>query len=295
MNNDTDRNKNNDLFRMINLVHVTQVNRELTKVVSKWERVGVGEEEKTEYDLRRENYFKRLYTAKAGKEQGAFYWFELQRYESNKWRMIHMEPFSKAYNHQYEILPTDIIERIAKTKVNPDRVVTRKNLRSGIMDKTVDLKFVRFSETHMFGTVNGNGTGEAGQTVRWEGDMEAFFLAFFDYRDKYPRRVMEFVKEFAGGLLPDLVEEGWKPLVEPEGAVWVPDPELNVVPPGGLRGPDEELGIVSLYRLIALSKNPLYDRLLWLKLGEIEDGLLKDDIRAFEEKKQYYYEKLPRW
>ncbi len=105
---------------------------------------------------------------------------------------------------------------------------------------------------------------------------------------------MEFVKAFAGDLLPDLVEEGWKPAAEPGGAVRVPDPELNIVPSDGLSGPWEEWEIVTLYDLIALSKDPLYNRLLFLKLGELQSGLLSDDIRAFEDKKEYYKEKLRR-
>jgi hypothetical protein len=74
----------------------------------------------------------------------------------------------------------------------------------------------------------------------------------------------------------------------------VPDPALTIVSSSGLRGSGEDIHAVTLYELIALSKNPLYNRLLWLKLGEIENGLLKDDVNAFEEKKVYYREKLLR-
>jgi hypothetical protein len=122
--------------------------------------------------------------------------------------MIYMEPFSRAYNHQYEILPVDIIEKISGTKVNPDRIVTRENLRPALMEKTVDLKFVRFSGTYIFGTVKKHGIGKVRQSVRRDGDMEASFLAFFDYRGKFPRQVMEFVEAFARRLLPDLMEGG---------------------------------------------------------------------------------------
>jgi hypothetical protein len=45
---------------------------------------GVGVPEKTAYDLRREEYIQKLYTAAAGRGEASFYWFELQQYESGK-------------------------------------------------------------------------------------------------------------------------------------------------------------------------------------------------------------------
>jgi hypothetical protein len=265
------------------------VNRALEATIKKWEEKGVGDDEWTEYDRQKDKYFKKLYTGRPGQE--SFYWFELQQYDPMKWRMIHMEPFAEAYNHQYEILPMDIIRDIANTKVNPNKVITREDVRSGLLDKTVDLQFVHFSDTYMFGTVKEH-TGETPGKIRWEGDMEAAFLAFFDCRNRQPRKVIDFVKEFAKGLQPRLVEEGWKPGAEPAGVVRVPDPELKIVPAHDVPGQWNDGGDVDLYRLIALSKAPEYSRLLWLKLEELQNGLLKGDIEAFEEKKRYYYDKL---
>jgi len=95
-----------------------------------------------------------------------------------------MEPFEQAYNHQHEILPMDIIEKMAEFPVDPEQVITMKGVRSTLMHKVVDLEFVRFSNTHMFGTVKGHGP----EKIRREGDLEAAFLAFFYYRDKFPDR-----------------------------------------------------------------------------------------------------------
>jgi hypothetical protein len=289
-----------DLYQLIDLVHVPEVNREFAETVTKWLEKGVAGAEIEDYNRKKKVYFDMLFARvcqrpvkkKRGRLPGttSFYWFELQRYDEYAWRPVNMKPFEQAYNHQYEILPMDIIEKMAEFPVDPEQVITLKGVRSTLLHKVVDVEFVRFSNAHMFGTVEGRGP----EKIRWEGDLGAAFLAFFDYRDRFPDKVMDFVQEYAENLMPTLLEDVPKPGTRPTGTVRLrlEDPELDIIPPTGLSGPEEDGKDVDLFQLIRLSQVPEFKHLLSLKLGGLKYGPLIRSVLDYEVKKLSYLVKL---
>ncbi|MCP5105897.1 MAG: hypothetical protein GY950_21095, partial [bacterium] len=205
-----------NLYEMIDLVHVPGVNRILAEHMEIWEKqvlkAGTGS-----YDQCRQIYFQRLFvnhqSQMAEKEKklpahSRTFWFELQQYEPWKWRMMDIQPHNLGYNHQYKILPTDIIEWMADFLVNPDHVEERNNVHSALLDKNVDLKFVRYSSTHIFGTVKESSSGQ----IRWEDDMATAFQAFFEYRNRFPEEVINWTAAFAADIRSRLTADQKKPV-----------------------------------------------------------------------------------
>ncbi len=289
-----------DFYQFFEMAHVPAVNRELSDMVTKWVETGFAGAEIEEYNRKKLEYYYKLFVG-PGERYAAedkdrfwgrpsFYWFELRRYDEYEWRIFHMAPGAQAYNHQYEILPRDIIEQITESFVDPEKVITLKRVRSTLLDKVVDVEFVRFSESQVFGTVK---EYEA-KKIRWEGDLAAAFQAFFDYRGKFPDRVMDFTAEFAENLMPALLEDEPKPGTSPPGAVrlQVEDPGLDIIPPTGLCGPEEDGKDVDLNHLVLLSQVREYKERLVVKLEEFKYGLTRDEVAAYEEKKFNYLVKL---
>lgn len=289
-----------DFYQLFEMAHVPAVNRELSGMVAKWMEKGIAEAEIEEYHRRKLEYYDKLF---AGPRQRlaaedkdrlrgrpSFYWFYLRRYDEYEWRIFNMHPAEQAYNHQYEILPTDIIEQIVDSFVDPEQVIIMKGARSTLLDKVVDLEFVRFSESQIFGTVKEYGQ----EKIRWEGDLDTAFQAFLDYRNKFPDRVMDFTAEFAENLMPALLEDAPKPGTSPPGAVrlQIEDPGLDIIPPTGLCGPEEDGKDVDLNQLVLLSQVREFKQRLGVKLEEFKYGLTRDEVAAYEEKKFNYLVKL---
>jgi hypothetical protein len=295
---------NIDLYQLIDMVHVPAVNREIAETVTKWLEKGIAEAEIKEYYRRKSEYYDKLYIGPRQRlleeqkdgltVEPSFFWFELQRYDEFVWRILYMVPFEEAYNHQYEILPTNIIEKIAEFLVDPEKVITMKGVRSTLLDKVVDVEFVRFSENQVFGTVFGTVNGQGPVETRWDGDLDTAFQAFFDYRNKFPEKVLDFTAEFTENLMPALLEEEPKPGTSPPGTVClqVDAPGLDILPPKGLSGPGEDGTDVNLFRLILLSQVPEFKQLLSVKLEGLKYGPFKDAVTAYEEKKYNYMLKL---
>lgn len=290
----------NNVFEMIALSHVPEVNRVLKDMVKKWDRKKPSAQKLTGNENQRATYFEALFAAPYRRivaenhgnppAQPPFYWFELLQYETWEWRMVHMEPYDCACNHQYQILPLDVIEQLADSVVEPDRV-TSVQLHSPSMKKTLDITFVRCSNTVIYGIVAERAPGK----VCWNGDMEAAFQAFFDYRNKFPMEVCQFVHDFAQSLLPELTS--YKPnrrTGRPGKEAAALEQELNIGPPPDEKIPDNGKDD-NLYRLIQLSRVQEFNEILKLKLKELWEGRFKEQIACYLARKKYYLEKFHRY
>lgn len=290
----------NNVFEMIDLAHVPEVNRVLKDMVNNWDRRKPSTEKLTGNENLRATYFESLFAAPYRRiiadnggippAQPPFYWFELLQYETWEWRMVHMEPYDNACNHQYRILPQDVIEQLGDSVVDPDRVMSVE-LHSPSMNKTVDVNFVRCSNTVIYGTVTEHTPGE----VCRDGDMEVAFQAFFDYRNKFPKEVCQFVHDFALSLLPQLASYKPNPkAVRPRKSAAALERELKIGPPPDEKIPDNGTD-ANLYRLIALSRVQEFNEILKLKLKELREGRFREQIARYQAKKEYYFEKLSRY
>jgi hypothetical protein len=308
------------------LSHIPAVNRVLTAELTKWEKKALTTPAK-DYQNIRDTYYESLFAMPGRKmvktkipiedmKKYHLFWFELQQYEPYKWRMMNIEPAGLGYNYQYTILPTDIIDWMADTLVNPKHPVSVIK-RSELLDKEVKLKFVRYSNTHIFGTVQECRPGESGlkktetaeteppKKARWEDDLENAFVAFHDYWGKFPEKTNEFIKKFIAGLSPGAMarldkarankaRKTLKKLSKEMSEKLTQGKEVKVkiqkldavdITPAEFSNQPDNGQDADLYRLIKLSQLPEFNKLLKLKLAEIKDGILKEEVNRYEENK----------
>lgn len=64
-----------------------------------------------------------------------FYWFELTQFDEWQWRMTYIEPKPPPHMHYYQVLPRGVIDGMAHTLVNPDKVITMKAVHSRSLNK----------------------------------------------------------------------------------------------------------------------------------------------------------------
>jgi len=310
-----------NIYRLIERVHVPGVNRVLAAKLAQWEKGTIATHQE-EYDKARKSFCNDLFVVpRQEKAPGAdrMYWFELMQYGTWQWRMVNLFPWRLPDDDQYKVLPKDIIDKMSEFPVEPGKVVTMAGAHSTLLNKTVDVQFVRYSSTHIFGTVKQSITGP--QQIHWEGDMETAFRIFYICRGMFPETAATFVNEFMAKVLPGLLESGkgagnqanpakdkypgqllpGKGLLEKEHKGKDTEPrDLHVELKGeeslpfrpGQAVEESEDGDVNLYRLIQLIQIPEFNKLILLKLHELCDGSQKREIEAYKVKYAYYYKKL---
>jgi hypothetical protein len=213
------------------------------------------------------------------------YWFELLLVGPMKWNIYNLTPTAE---YAEAILPHDIIEKISEALVDPDKVITMKGVRSAVMNKTVDLQFVCISGTYIVGTV----TDTSREHILWKHDMIGAYDVFNAYKRVFPEDVNRFMNDFVSRLDP-----GWSwqpPYPEPR-----PEPRRQPVDteyrPLEIRRTNLQVFFdgydVNVNGLLALSRNPEFNKWLWLKLEELKN-IFSEDIDAYKTAKAHYRKAL---
>ncbi|NIM11577.1 MAG: hypothetical protein GTO45_05740 [Candidatus Aminicenantes bacterium] len=207
-----DVSKNISIYELISLVHIPEVNKIIESALEELKR-GTFSPCILDYESKKKYYYQSLFedlNPGEGDSEGSdgFYWFELTQFDEWQWRMTYIDPNPPSHMHYYQVLPRDVIDGMAHTLVNPDKVITMKAVHSKSLNKKVDLQFVKFSPIHMFGTVKQ--TAEVRKNkgkkrgVSLEGDLEMAYRVFFDYVRKFPDLSKEFIQDFLTNMLPQL-------------------------------------------------------------------------------------------
>ncbi|MCP4157051.1 MAG: hypothetical protein GY757_55575 [bacterium] len=85
------------------------------------------------------------------------FWFEISRSSENRWTIISMTPTPPDVKTVCEILPRDIIDEIVvESPVDVDKVEEITGMFSPTLYKHYDIKFVKASSNHIYGTVTEN-------------------------------------------------------------------------------------------------------------------------------------------
>lgn len=116
--------------------------------------------------------------------------------------------------------------------------------------------------------------------------METAFQVFHELRDRHPEAVNGFMARFIEDSPPGEWVEPGPPDRE------APPPGLKVTPARFSPQP-ENGGGVNLYTLIALLRLPELSKLLMLKLEELKDGPLREEIAAHLARKEHLLDVLP--
>jgi hypothetical protein len=207
-----DVSKNISIYELISLVHIPEVNKIIESALEELRR-GTFSPCILDYESKKKNYYQSLFEdlyPGEGEGSDGFYWFELTQFDEWQWRMTSIEPKPPPHMHYYQVLPRDVIDGMAHTLVNPDKVITMKAVHSRSLNKKVDLQFVKFSPIHMFGTVRENLDDWQevfnGDRDVLEKDLDAAFRLFFYYLHKYPDLNKEFMQRYIKKMIPKLKE-----------------------------------------------------------------------------------------
>ncbi len=202
-----------DIKKLIGLWHVPEVEE---AIVSETQRLLEGKcgRQIEKFKRTKQSFHKTLFSGVVQGIEGPFFWFELIRYKDFEWRIVHIEPMPPPETPPYLILPWDIIDELTQHPAKPDLVV-EKSIQNAEKGRT-DLRFVRYSNFHLFGTVNiinsvppvaDSGAGENRQEkekdqqpavvkLSSDTDIGQVYRKIHHYLDKYPQDCEEFIRRF---------------------------------------------------------------------------------------------------
>jgi hypothetical protein len=290
--------KDVNLYDLIDMVHIPGVNPVFAALV---ERLKTGDLQHCidAYKRKERTYHEELFMKhyRAG-QNPPLYWFHLTQYNAWQWRITNIEPVPGNYLRRNEILPRDIIDQITRELVDPDKVITMKAVHSDLLNKTVDLQFVRYSPGHLFGTVRENpDTAEVRDNrnrFTLEENMDVAYRVFFQYVQKFPEVNKSFILWFLDQALsllnkPGTVKNGKIPpgKIKPFSIKSIKKDKIAA--DRSYRHAHQD---VNLYDLIRFSHVREVNRIFALKLEELKTGELGECIDTYTSRREKYFREM---
>lgn len=152
------------------------------------------------------------------------YHFELNLTENGRWMIGNLEPPPPPGYDAYDIVPEEVIAHLVSTGINPDRIeILRGFALEAFKDRTFDLRFTRYSEHHLLGTVQIHAVPVQDQPESGEEDSvpdqlteiynyqqnssddESNFKELFYYMQKYPALKTYFFTELHMKMKPLII------------------------------------------------------------------------------------------
>ncbi|UCH96221.1 MAG: hypothetical protein JSV88_05015, partial [Candidatus Aminicenantes bacterium] len=209
-----------ELDRLINLIHVPEINREFNKLHDRLKDIDI-QQHIMDFKIRKRELFMELYMKRwecneVSRAVGDFYWFELTCYGPGDWRLTMSYPLHDvSIVPQYEILPHQVIEKIIDTPVKPNETRSAFNLKSEFWRKVVNVKFCRLSEGFICGTVElckrMKGDIDAKKNLNIASrDFEMAFRKFYYLFSHQPGLIYSFILDFLKAKIPGLKIMGGK-------------------------------------------------------------------------------------
>jgi hypothetical protein len=166
------------------------------------------------------------------------------------------------------------------------------------LNKTVDLQFVRYAPGHLFGTVRENPdtakVRDNRERVTLEGDMELAYRVFFHYVQKFPELNKAFVIGFLDQALSILTdtETGQDGKISTRKIKPFSTKSMeqdNIAASRPYRHVHQD---VNLYELIRFSHVPEVNRIFSLKLEELKNGELEENIDTYKSRHEKYFQAM---
>jgi hypothetical protein len=132
------------------------------------------------------------------------YYFELKRIKSKNSKLKHQWVVStikpKPKQQSEEIIPVEFINMIDFHRVDPDKIETYKRFKSRVLKKSFDIRFTRYSDNHVMGSIrekskdppqkNGSETydaeGQAFKLKLGQKNIKEDYMELFRYMEEYP-------------------------------------------------------------------------------------------------------------
>jgi hypothetical protein len=290
-----EKNDSVELKRLINLVHVPEVNREFNELHDRLKDKDI-QQHVVDFKTRKRELFIELYKDRWEGDGGAntagyFYWFELTCYGPGDWRLTLAYPLHDvSIVPQYEILPNQVIEKIIDTPVNPHEVRSVYNLKSEFWRKVGNVKFCRLSEGFICGTVELckrlKGNIERNKKVNIASrDFEMAFRKFYYLFLHQPGLIYSFMVDFLKAKIPGLkimagngqeVNRTEPPLKIPDINLLMQKNSIQMLEKN--TGPED----VNLFKLIDAPKANILGRILQLQVRLSADYEYKKQVDDYE-------------
>ena len=82
------------------------------------------------------------------------YHFELNRTKDGQWIATSIEPSPPSGCEIYDIIPEEIVQYIGSSNTGPDKIEVKKDFSlASLKGKAFDLRFLKFSDRHVLGTL----------------------------------------------------------------------------------------------------------------------------------------------
>ncbi len=137
------------------------------------------------------------------------YWFELLRYKAGSWRPTYLEPEPPPLTDVGEILPEEAVRCIEEAPISTDAVVSVDKIYSSLSDKTLQIKFVRYSQNSAMGVIRETVESFANRSRYWKvtdaENSENLERLIYYYMQRYPEVKKALAGELFHVLLPTIV------------------------------------------------------------------------------------------
>lgn len=282
---------------LIDLIHIPEINLEVAALLDDLEKKQALAAINLEFENKWRYYLETLYLSQKDlfKDQNefAFRWFELIRTDNWKWELRLIYPHVK-FEFFPDMLPDDIMRQITDTLVNPDHVVTMNGIQSELDYVMMDLEFVHFSSTYIFGTFKHyflkeslNFSTKRLSFKKLEAKTLKLLLAL---KDIFPQQIDQWLKNYLTTVPPIALSrhkrKGVYDLVNiPLRNKQNPLNELKNFP----LNLGENVKTCGIQRLIKMIMIPGVNERLMLKWQEIKEGYHKKAIEAYRINKERLY------
>ena len=282
-----------ELKRLINLVHVPEINNDFKGLLNSFEGYEIQQHVKDCKTLKFE-LFKELYLSRmSGHDKYVsiddLHWFEITSYGEGDWRLTMLYPhYHVMVVSQHEILPFQVIQKIIDVPVNQQEIITADNLESLFWRKSVDVKYCRLTEGFICGTVELNKRLKGEIDVKSIGelakrDLEMAFRKFHYYIINQPGLLYPFIVDFLKSKIPGLRIKTIN--------VWQDDFPVSPVQLQGAKvllenfnlplNKNDDPGDVSLYNLVAAPQSESVGEIMHLRMQQTEKYEFRDEVKDY--------------
>ena len=146
-----------DIYQLTELSHVPQVYFDLAMHINII-KTGPMQQKVDDYNQRKQDYYKKMVTeanreSTQNKTQAPLYWFELTYFKTDDWGLGTMKPWPPQFEAYALLMPEVLMNIMAGYEVDSDKINGLEVQLKTPVERKMNLRFVRYSEALIFGTL----------------------------------------------------------------------------------------------------------------------------------------------